>query len=181
MTRDFSKSHTNSGILNLVALLDSYAFEEECVEYIYRPNRDGYSALKMNGKMIRAHRFAYHWYYTVPVNDSLCVMHKCDNPSCINPKHLKLGTWSDNNKDRACKNRTVSFSFYRRKLTREDVDYIKVRFQTPYRGLVKELKEKFNVDSKVIYKARDGVYDDWSEPLTINDKEKRAGMLITPK
>lgn len=55
------------------------------------------------------------------------------------------------------------------------------------KGLLKELREQFNVDANVIYKARDGLYDNWEEPLTlierqaVNDKEKRAGMLITPK
>lgn len=187
MMRDFSKNNKNKGIYNLISLLDSCSFQENCVEYRYRVKQGGYYELKMGMKTILAHRFAYHWYYTVPIDEKMCVMHTCDNPSCINPKHLKLGTWADNNKDRARKGRTVCFSFFRRKLTREDVEYIKHRYAEPYKGLLKELREQFNVDANVIYKARDGLYDNWEEPLTlierqaVNDKEKRAGMLITPK
>lgn len=165
--RDFSENRRNMGIETLVEILDNYRPSDSCIEFSHRVNEYGYSILKMGSKTIPAHRFAYYWFNCKPVNTTKCVMHSCDNPRCINPQHLSEGTWADNNKDRANKGRTVTLSFYRRKLTPQDIDYIKERFKNPYRGLLTELSQKFGVDNNVIYKARDGAYDDWSEPTLI--------------
>jgi hypothetical protein len=58
-------------------------------------------------KMYKAHRFAYEFYTNTPREDmqGLFVCHTCDNPSCVNPKHLYLGSLQDNANDRVKRNR----------------------------------------------------------------------------
>jgi hypothetical protein len=56
-----------------------------------------------NGKMVYASRFS--WYIHYGQFPELLVCHKCDNPSCVNPEHLFLGTDMDNHKDRDIKGR----------------------------------------------------------------------------
>lgn len=67
----------------------------------------GYGRLKVAGRMLRAHRLSWLIHNTARrVPDGLNVLHHCDNPLCVNPAHLFLGTCGDNNRDRAAKGRS---------------------------------------------------------------------------
>lgn len=67
----------------------------------------GYGRFRYNGKSCRAHRVA--WELTNgPIPTGMEVMHSCDNPPCVNPRHLSLGTVKDNAEDRCRKGRSVN-------------------------------------------------------------------------
>lgn len=64
----------------------------------------GYGRFWMNGKLVMAHRVMYQ-ISTGKNPGVLLVCHRCDNPSCVNPNHLFLGSPKDNMDDRRLKNR----------------------------------------------------------------------------
>lgn len=67
---------------------------------------NGYGRLNVNGKNTPAHRFSYE-LNKGKIPSGMCVCHSCDNPLCVNPEHLWLGTRKDNNLDRTSKGRSV--------------------------------------------------------------------------
>ena len=76
----------------------------ECWEWQGYCNPYGYGSFNLNGKMQYAHRVAWELANgTVP--DGLCVLHSCDNPPCVRPSHLFLGTLTDNSRDMVQKGR----------------------------------------------------------------------------
>lgn len=66
----------------------------------------GYGRFSYRGHQGLAHRWSYH-HMREPIPDGLCVCHRCDNPPCIRPDHLFLGTRADNNADRDAKGHLV--------------------------------------------------------------------------
>lgn len=77
-----------------------------CWEWRGRAYRFGYGRLKINGRMLSAHRVSYVLTYG-PIPDGLYVLHRCDNPPCTNPAHLWLGTHTDNVRDSVAKDRSA--------------------------------------------------------------------------
>lgn len=65
---------------------------------------DGYGAFYLAGKTRKAQRIS--WILSHGQLGELCVLHKCDNPKCVRPDHLFLGTNVDNMRDKVSKNRT---------------------------------------------------------------------------
>jgi hypothetical protein len=77
--------------------------ESPCLEWTASLTR-GYGKFYMYGKSVRAHRVAWKIVYG-NITDGLHVLHKCDNPICVDANHLFLGTDADNMADMIAKGR----------------------------------------------------------------------------
>lgn len=74
--------------------------------------RAGYGQFWLGQKMESAHRVAYTLTHG-PIPDGLFVMHACDNPLCVNPAHLSLGTPSENVADMIAKGHRRALGYTR--------------------------------------------------------------------
>lgn len=75
-----------------------------CWQWTRTKLRDGYGRMRHMNKMHLAHRMSYE-VFKDRLPDDLLVMHSCDNPGCVNPMHLFMGTNKDNSDDKIKKDR----------------------------------------------------------------------------
>ncbi len=105
------------------------------------------------GTQVRAHRYSWELLSDRPIPKGLLVCHTCDNPSCVNPSHLFLGTNADNTSDRHSKGRDAKGTKHgMNRLTEADVHLI--RESTLGHS---ELGRMFGVSPQTIYKIRKGI------------------------
>jgi HNH endonuclease len=82
---------------------------DSCWLWTKSKQRGGYGKFFVEGKEYGAHRVSWE-IHNGPIPDGMHVLHDCpggDNPACINPAHLWLGKWLENNHDTAVKGRRV--------------------------------------------------------------------------
>lgn len=107
----------------------------ECIDHGYKGDEDGYALTtgRFNGerRTYRVHRkvCADKLGLTLDEIKGKVVMHTCDNPRCINPEHLQLGTHGDNQRDKVNKNRQAKGSKHGRTiLSPEQVAYVRSNY-----------------------------------------------------
>lgn len=83
------------------------AGQGDCWQWTASKDRRGYGRFRLPTCHIGAHRIAYELTFG-PIPEGLEVCHTCDNPGCVNPSHLVLGTHADNMRDSRDKGRATA-------------------------------------------------------------------------
>ena len=99
--------------------------QDECWNWFGGKDRDGYGLFRVLKQKLQTHRMSYE-IHKGAIPDGLWVLHKCDNTSCVNPKHLFLGTRTDNVRDMVAKGRFVSGGLV---LTEDDVRSLRQMYE----------------------------------------------------
>lgn len=119
---------------------------------------EGYAMVGIPGvssRCVSLHRLVYCEANSLELSaiKGLCVRHTCDNPRCIEPTHLVVGSWAQNNQDRAERGRSAKVVPSRQRLSPTDV----ARTSQEYAS-VSQMARDFGVDRNVVYKVIRGTY-----------------------
>lgn len=145
--------------------LSKTIFNNGCVEWIGSRGSAGYGKFRYKRAKMLAHRVAYSWANSEEIPNGMFVCHSCDNPSCVNPEHLWLGTIQDNNADSIRKGRAAIHPGHtlntgsrngRAKLSENDIPTIKSLLSS---GTVTQtvIAKKYGVPQSVISDIKRGV------------------------
>lgn len=120
----------------------------DCLEWYGARNKGGYGTHgKGDKRTLLAHRKVYEDIHGVRLTPDQCVCHSCDNPPCINPDHLFLGTRQENTQDRHNKgrdNRPIGSKHPRTNLTEDIVRTIKAD-ERKYTKIATDMGLKYHV------------------------------------
>jgi hypothetical protein len=155
---------------------------DDCWEWNSSKNKDNYGDFQCLGIRQLAHRFAYEYVNGLIPKGMLVLHKKCDNPSCNNPNHLKLGTVQDNmldkvNKERQAKGSSIATS----RLIEKDVVTILEKIKNGIYTNVEDICYDYDMEAKAIYRIlnRKGwleVTQDITDKELSDLKEKILGL-----
>lgn len=109
----------------------------------------GYGSLWLHGENVTAHRLSWFFFHG-PIPQGKQVLHRCDNPRCVNPAHLFLGDNADNLSDKIAKGRQSRLKGCengRAKLSEDDVRTIRRLYPDKSQS---EIARQFGVNQTLI-------------------------------
>jgi hypothetical protein len=130
-----------------------------CWVWVIDGKGEDYGQFMVDGKRYKAHRYSYE-IHKGAIPEGMYVCHTCDNPPCVNPDHLWLGTNADNVRDMNRKNRNSQNRDFTEEQRYQIVDYFHLHYRKKGDGkrIIAHLTEKYdstvNVITNIIYGTR---------------------------
>lgn len=139
--------------------------ENGCILWMGGRTKGGYGVISMirNRKKsaVRVTRLIYEICHNVDIPEGMQVCHECDNPPCLNPDHLWLGTHLDNTHDKMekgrCRNGSKKGEVRTFKLNHEARAFILDQNKNKTRETALILSKKYNVTRETIYNLWKGI------------------------
>lgn len=145
--------------------------ENGCWEWQGGSDQHGYGIVNLGGgKWSRAHRVAYEAHHGVTLETSQHLLHRCDNPPCINPAHMFVGNPAINHWDCLTKFRSGT-----NRLTPDQV--LAIREELPSNGN-RELAEKYGVNRSAIERIRKGKSWRWLDEALRLKAEREFSLAL---
>jgi hypothetical protein len=107
----------------------------------------GYGMILVRGTRLKTHRYSW-MLHNGEIPEGMHVCHTCDNPKCVNPAHLFLGTHLDNMRDMISKGRLVALPGEkngRAKLTQDDIREIRIMLNSSIKFKKKDIAKQYGI------------------------------------
>ena len=135
--------------------------KNECWEWTAGKSSEGYGSFYFEGKVHGAHRIAWciaNGYDPRKLTRGMYICHTCDNPVCVNPRHLELGSAKSNNLQKVKHYKNLGA---RKMLSRKQVESIRRKYVRGW--TLADLSKKYGVGVGVIGRAirQKGAYRDY--------------------
>ena len=170
---------------NIERFITNVNIGDKCWEWNGHRDKDGYGRFHIyytktkKQTNIGAHKVSYELFYGKLVPGGMCVCHTCDNPTCVNPNHLWLGTNQDNMDDKINKGRQIhGENHHRAKLNWEKVKEIRVLYNNGENSR-EQLSKLFEMDKSTISDICNNII--WHDTSYIKTNNKIGNTKLTQK
>ena len=128
-----------------------------CWEWIGAKLPYGYGVIGISGKNVYVHRYSWELHYGGKIPADKCVCHHCDNPRCVRPDHLFVGSQADNMKDMISKGRdrkAIGIAAGKTKLTPEKI--LEIRMWLFLKYSIRTIASRYGVGKSAIQDISSG-------------------------